>query len=85
MTTVLMSSHTKFDSECISMLVKRKFMLLVFQSCRALMPGCGLVGVYLLLSLSLTHVAEFGNFQESGRTKVNIIRYTSSHKEQLPP
>ena len=48
------------------------FMLFVFQSFLALILDCDSFEVCLLLFLSLEHVEEFGNFQESARARVNL-------------
>ena len=48
------------------------FMLFVFQSYLALILDCDSFEVCLLLFLSLEHVEEFGNFQESARARVNL-------------
>ena len=54
------------------------FMLFVFQSYLALILDCDSFEVCLLLFLSLEHVEEFGNFQESARARV-----TSKVKQEL--
>ena len=46
-------------------------MLFVFQSHLAQILDCDSFEVCLLLFLSLEHVEEFGNFQESARARVN--------------
>ena len=48
------------------------FMLFVFQSYLALILDCDSFEVCLLLFLSLEHVEEFENFQESARARVNL-------------
>ena len=48
------------------------FMLFVFQSYLALTLDCDSIEVCLLLFLSLEHVEEFGNFQESARARVDF-------------
>ena len=48
------------------------FMLFAFQSYLALTLDCDSFEVCLLLFLSLEHVEEFGNFQESARARVNL-------------
>ena len=48
------------------------FMLFVFQSYLALTLGCDSFEACLLLFLSLEHVEEFGNFQESARARVDF-------------